>query len=214
MKVLALAVLLVFSSLVSAQRIGEFAPEKPPIVFPSNSWGADIMFGEGGFGLGTFYRVALSKNITGMIDFSVSETKDEREIEYYDPYYGTSFTPYKVNRSLLMPLNFVAQYRLFDESLSENLRPYVMAGLGPTFVVTTPYEEEFFSSFKYAKIHYGAGGYVGFGAYFGESTSNLVGINVRYYYSHLFGNGIENLVGQFRKDFGQFFLSLNVGIMY
>lgn len=214
MKVLTIAAIIFFAGFVSAQQIGEFAPDKPPIVFPANSWGADIMFGEGGFGLGTFYRLAMSKNVTGIIDFSISETKDEREIEYYDPYFGTTFTPYKINRSFLMPLNFGAQYRLFDDALSDNLRPYLMAGAGPTFVVTTPYEEEFFSSFKYAKVHYAAGGFVGFGAYFGESTSNLVGINVRYFYTHLFGTGIENLKGNFRKNFGQFFLSLNIGIMY
>ena len=41
---------------INAQRIGKMAPEKPPEVFPENSWGMDIMFGEGGFGLGTFLR--------------------------------------------------------------------------------------------------------------------------------------------------------------
>ncbi|RJQ63994.1 MAG: hypothetical protein C4517_03375 [Stygiobacter sp.] len=214
MKVYTAAALLLFSSLLMAQQIGQFAPDKAPISFPSNSWGADIMFGEGGFGLGTFYKRAITKEITGFVDLSISEKKDDREIEYYDPYYGTSYSPFKVNRSLLMPLNFGAQIRLFDEVLSENLRPYVMAGVGPTFVITTPYEEEFFSSFKHAKMHYAAGGYVGFGAYFGESTSNLIGINVRYYYTHLFGGGIENLVGQFRNNFGHFYLSLNVGVMY
>ncbi|OGU64654.1 MAG: hypothetical protein A2499_01775 [Stygiobacter sp. RIFOXYC12_FULL_38_8] len=214
MKVIIAAALLLLSSFLMAQQIGQFAPDKAPISFPSNSWGADIMFGEGGFGLGTFYKRAITKEITGFVDLSISETKDDREIEYYDPYYGTSYSPFKVNRSLLMPLNFGAQIRLFDEVLSENLRPYVMAGVGPTFVITTPYEEEFFSSFKHAKMHYAAGGYVGFGAYFGESTSNLIGINVRYYYTHLFGGGIENLVGQFRNNFGHFYLSLNVGVMY
>ena len=141
MKVIIAAALLLLSSFLMAQQIGQFAPDKAPISFPSNSWGADIMFGEGGFGLGTFYKRAITKEITGFVDLSISET-------------------------------------------------------------------------KHAKRHYAAGGYVGFGAYFGESTSNLIGINVRYYYTHLFGGGIENLVGQFRNNFGHFYLSLNVGVMY
>lgn len=214
MKVFTVLMLLLFSSFMMAQRIGEFAPEKPPISFPSNSWGADVMFGEGGFGLGTFLRKSFSKNLTGVIDFSISETKDEREIEYYDPYYGTTYTPYKQNRAFLMPVNVGVQVRLFDEALADNLRPYVTAGVGPTFVVTTPYEDEFFSSFKRAKMQYGANGYIGFGAYFGESTSNLIGLNVRYSHTEVFGDGIENLVGQVRKRFGQFYLSLSIGIMY
>lgn len=214
MKGFLLSVFILISGTIFGQKIGEFAPDKEPAVFPNNSWGADIMFGEGGFGLGTFYRHTLDKDLTGFIDFSISETKDEREFEYYDPYFGISYTPFKVDRSFLLPLNFGVQYRLFSESLTDNLRPYIAAGIGPTFVVTTPYEQEFFTSFKWAKMHYGAGGYIGFGGYFGESKSNLVGINVRYYYTEVFGDGIQNLVGQFRKHFGHFYLSLNVGIMY
>lgn len=197
-----------------AQRIGELAPPKPPEIFPDNSWGVDLMFGEGGFGLGTFYRRTFSLNLSGFIDLSISETKDEREMEYYDPWYGITYSPNKANRAFLLPVTFGIQYRLFDEALTENLRPYLTAGVGPTFVVSTPYEEEFFSSFKYAKLHTGFGGYIGFGANMGTSKSNLVGLNVRYYYTHLFGDGVENMIGTLRKEFGQFSLSLNVGIMY
>jgi len=214
MKVLFTAIVLIISIQVFPQRLGKLAPEKEPEMFPSNSWGADIMFGEGGFGFGTFYRKTFNLNLSGFVDFSISETKDDREIDYYDPYFGTTFTPYKVNRAFSMPINFGLQYRLFTESLTDNLRPYISAGVGPTFIVTTPYEEEFFNAFKWAKMHYGAGGYIGFGGYFGESKKNLVGINVRYYYTHIFGDGIENLIYQYRKSFGSFFISLSLGTMY
>jgi hypothetical protein len=199
---------------ISGQRIGEMAPPKPPEIFPNNSWGVDLMFGEGGFGLGTFYRRNFTLNLSGFVDFSISETKDEREIEYYDPYFGVSYSPYKVNRAFLLPVTFGLQYRLFAEELTDNLRPYITAGVGPTFVISTPYEEEFFTSFKYAKLHTGVGGYIGFGANIGISKTNLVGLNVRYYYTHLFGDGVENIIQNYRKEFGQFSLSLNVGLMY
>jgi len=64
-------------SFINPQGIGELAPEKAPEVFPNNVFGMDIMFSEGGFGLGTFYRRQLSQTITGFADFSISEAKDE-----------------------------------------------------------------------------------------------------------------------------------------
>ncbi len=198
---------------LSAQRIGEMAPEKSPEVFPPNSWGMDLMFGEGGFGLGTFLRKSFSLDVTGFVDFSVSEQKDQREIEYYD-IFGNPYVYNKQNRVFLLPLDVGIQYRMFTYSLTDSFRPYIVAGVGPTFVVTTPYEREFFNAFGYAKVHYAAGGYVGLGANIGSSRSSLVGLNVRYYYSHLFDGGVENLIGHFQKDLGGIYLSLNLGIMY
>lgn len=213
MKVFLIFLLFLPFGLTSAQKIGEFAPEKPPEVFPNNTWGVDIMFGEGGFGLGTFYRRSLSKDLTGFIDFSVSETKDDKEVTYID-YYGNQFTPDKVNRAFLLPLNFGIQHRLFAESLTENLRPYIMVGIGPSILLTTPYEQEFFKSFGDAKAHFSIGGYIGFGANIGTSKSNLICLNVRYYYNQILGDGIELMTNNFDKSFGQFALMLTIGVMY
>jgi hypothetical protein len=212
-KVLVFIFLILPFTMIEAQRIGTLAPEKDPEIFPANSWGADLMFGEGGFGLGTFYRRAITRDITGFVDLSFSESKDDREVEYVD-WWGNIYVIGKVNRVFLLPLNFGIQYRLFSESLTENLRPYITAGVGPTFVITTPYELEFFESFGKAKNHYALGGYVGLGANIGSSKSNLIGLNVRYYYIHMFDEGVENLIDRFRKNFGHVYLTLNVGIMY
>jgi len=213
MKVLMILLLIVPFGLSSAQKIGELAPERPPEIFPNNAWGVDVMFTEGGFGLGTFLRKSLATDLTGFVDFSISETKDEREVTYID-YFGNSYTPDKVNRSFQLPLNFGVQYRMFSESLTDNLRPYLAAGVGPTLIITTPYDKEFFNAFGFAQTKYAIGGYVGFGANMGTSKSNLIGLNVRYYYTYVFGNGIENITNVFRKNFGQFALTLTVGIMY
>lgn len=199
---------------INAQKIGELAPEKAPEQFPPNSWGVDIMFGEGGFGFGTFYRKNLNLNTTAFIDLSISESKDEREFEYVDPFTGIPFTIGKKNRVFLVPINLGLQYRLFAEEITDNLRPYVSAGVGPTIVLTTPYEKEFFTAFSDTRAKYTVGGYVGFGANFGISKSNLIGLNLRYYIIHLFDEGVENLHGSFRKDIGSFFLTINIGIMY
>lgn len=213
MKVFLVFLLLLPTGFVSAQKIGEMAPEKPPEIFPENSWGVDLMFTEGGFGLGTFYRRSFGQNLTGFVDFSISETKDDREINYVD-YWGNSFTPNKVNRAFMLPLNFGIQYRLFSDVLTENLRPHVSIGVGPTILLTTPYDEEFFSSFGRAKANYAIGGYLGFGANMGSSKSNLIGLNVRYYYTQLLGDGVELMTNSFKKSFGQFTLMLTIGIMY
>lgn len=211
---LKISFMLIFIALsVNAQEIGKLAPERQEDQFPSNSWGVDLMFGEGGFGIGTFFRKDFAGDLTGFIDISFSESKDEREFQYVD-FFGNTFTIGKVNRVFIIPMNVGLQYRLFQESLTSTLRPYVNFGLGPTLVITTPYEKEFFSAFGEAESRIAAGAYVGLGANFGSSKSNLVGVNFRYYYIHLFGDGVENLEDKFRNNLAHFYLTINIGIMY
>ena len=195
------------------QKIGELAPEKPPTEFPSNAWGADLMFSDGGFGVGTFLRKSFSIKVKGFIDISFSESKNEREFEYYD-YYGRPIVVGKENRVFFIPLNFGIQYRLFERELSDNLRPYISVGVGPTFSISTPYNKEFFSSFSNAQFHLAAGGYIGFGADFGLSKNNLLGLNMRYYYSKFITEGVEHMKGQIKNEIGGFYITLNIGMMY
>ena len=109
MKYLIIAAILIIPSLnIKAQGIGELAPDKVSIVFPKNAFGMDLIFSEGGFGLGTFYRRAVSDEITLFTDFSMSEAKDPQEFTYID-YFGQTETPGKVNRAFLLPLNFGIQ---------------------------------------------------------------------------------------------------------
>ncbi len=209
---LTLLIIIPFAS-INSQGIGELAPEKPLEVFPDNTWGMDIMFGEAGFGLGGFYRKQLSMKWTVFADLSISEAKDDREFEYYD-IFGQSFIIGKKNRVFAIPINLGLQYRLFENVIYDNLRPYINFGVGPTFVLTTPYEEEFFSAFSYAQTKTALGGYLGFGANFGLDKSSLIGLNFRYYYTHFFDEGVESLYGRYRKDIGSFFVTLNIGLMY
>jgi hypothetical protein len=196
-----------------AQGIGELAPDKPPEVFPPNVWGFDLLIGESGFGFGGFYRKQLNIKFTLFADLSISEAKDDREIEYVD-IFGQTFTIGKKNRVFQIPLTFGAQYRLFENELADNLRPYINAGVGPTLALTTPYSEEFFNAFGKAQTHFGVGGYVGFGANFGLDQSNLIGLNIRYYYTHFINDGVEILEGRFKEHINGFFISLNFGFMY
>lgn len=204
---------IILSVEIFSQRIGKTIVEKPAEDFPNNSYGLDLMFGEGGFGLGTFYRYSFNNNFTGFVDFSISESKDQREFEYVD-YWGQSIVIGKKNRVLTLPINFGIQYRLFRNDITDNLRPYLSFAIGPDFVISTPYEMEFFSSFKKARNKLALGGYIGLGADFGLSKSNLVGLNFRYSYSHLFDKGVENLYGKFRKNLSAFYVILNIGLMF
>jgi hypothetical protein len=195
------------------QGIGQLAPPKPLEKFPKNAFGMDIMFGDAGFGLGTFFRKQLSVKWTVFLDLSFSETKDEREFEYID-YYGNVFSVGKKNRVFQVPLNVGMQYRLFENIVADNLRPYICLGAGPALLITTPYAEEFFNSFGKAQTKYAVGGYAGFGADFGLDKSSLVGINFRYYYSELLGDGVESLEGRKKKNIQSFFITLKLGLMY
>ena len=201
------------TSFLIAQEIGELVPPKPPLEFPSNALGFDLLIGESGFGFGGFYRRQLSTKFTVFGDVSISEAKDEREIEYVDPY-GQTFTVGKQNRVFQIPFTLGAQFRLFENELTDNLRPYINAGFGPTIALTTPYEEEFFRAFSYSQTHYAVGGYAGFGANFGLDQKSLIGINVRYYYTKFIDEGVEILKGKYKNQLSGFYITLNFGFMY
>ena len=212
-KIIVTLILLIPLLNINSQSIGELAPPKKPIAFPPNAWGFDIMIGESGFGFGGFYRHQLNEVITLFSDISFSESKDDREFEFIDVF-GNSFTVGKKNRIFQVPLNFGAQYRFFKDELADNLRPYINAGVGPALIITTPYSKEFFNAFSDAQFKLAAGGYVGFGANFGIDTSNLIGLNFRYYYIKFFDEGVESLEGRVKKSIGGFFVTINFGFMY
>ncbi len=199
-----------------------------------NAWGVDILISNGGFGLGTFYRREFNDEWFGFASLSISESKDEREVEQFDYYTGQSYIPGKLNRFLILPLMFGIQHRLFKEEITDNFRPYINAGMGPTMIYVTPFTDisgpdsalqleqvDFFKALGRGQPHYTVGGFIGFGANFGTEKSNLFGVNFRYYFTYLFGKGLPSLynattgaVSATKKDFGGFFITLNVGMAY
>ena len=200
-----------------------------------NAWGLDILVSNDGFGLGTFYRRAFTEDLSGFGMFSISESKDDREFEQFDPYYQVSYVPGKLQRFLVMPLTFGIQYRLFREDITDNFRPFVNVGAGPTMIFSAPFADitrtvdgtvqatqvEFFKSLGRGQAHYTASAFVGVGANFGSEKANVFGVNFRYYFTYLFGDGLPSLyninTGELtatKKDFGGFFITLNVGMAY
>jgi hypothetical protein len=183
-----------------------------------HAWGIDVMLSGNGFGLGGFYRQEYSRDLFGTASFSISDSKDDNEVEYVD-YFGQTYVPNKLNRFLMMPLYFGVQYRLFADDITDTFRPYVNAGAGPTLILSSPYDREYFNALHYARAHYTAGGYVGFGAYFGSDKGSLMGVNFRYYYIPVPG-GLDSMIDPTsntitkKSDFGGFFITINIGSIY
>ena len=173
----------------------------------------------------------MTDEISLMLNFAISDVKDETEFEQYD-YYGNSFVPGKKNRLLMIPLTASVQYRLFKDDIVDNFRPFINAGFGPTMVFVAPYAHpttyyyqdgtynytdpgkiDFFTSLKYGKMRYTLGGYIGAGAYFGMEKGTLTGLSVKYFYAQ-FPDGIEVMYGGFVKNFGGLFITLSFGSMF
>ena len=185
-------------------------PQKPysPRLF-ANGLGIDLIVSLNGYGLGTFYRHEYSDDFSTTIDFSISESKDEDEIELVD-YYGNRFTPGKVNRFLLMPLMFGVEKRFFQDEIMDNFRPYLDAAVGPTMLFVFPYELEYFNALGKGHPKYTFSGYIGIGSYFGAERSSLFGMNIRYYFIPYPG-GIESLKNVYKKQFGGLYITMSFG---
>ena len=214
-----------------------FTPANPNLIQKTsykpflNAWGIDIMLSNNGFGAGGFWRREFSDEFSGFIQLAISDVKDDGEVEYFNQYTGQSYTPGKINRLLLLPITFGAQYRLFKDDIVDNFRPYLSAGLGPSLILVAPYSHptqiegpdgsmftyydqiDFFTSLKKGQFKYALGGYIGAGAYFGLDKGTLTGVSIRYYYVP-YQPGIESLQGVKLKKFGGFYITLNFGSLY
>jgi hypothetical protein len=202
-----------------------------------NAWGLDVLISNDGFGLGGFYRREFSPDLYGFVSLSISESKDGREVERIDPFTQTTLVPGKLNRFLVLPLMVGIQHRLFREDITDTFRPYINAGVGPTMIYASPFTEftqtplglavrqvEFFKSLGKGQPHYTASAFIGAGANFGSDSRNLFGLNFRYYFTYLFGEGLPSLydtgssrygeIAARKKDFGGFFITLNLGLVY
>ena len=187
--------------------------DRPLPGIPRNSWGIDLLVSTNGFGLGSFYRHEYSEELSGFVDFSISEAKDDDEKDFFDIYTGQRVTPGKVNRFLVMPLFVGLQKRLFKDDIMDNFRPYINAAVGPSMIYVFPNNDDYFVALGKGQLKYTAGGYVGIGAFFGDEHASLLGLNIRYYYLPYF-SGLESLQGVNKTQFGGFFITMNFGSVW
>lgn len=174
--------------------------------------GANVLFSQSGFGLGFFYQYPFSDILWGFVDLGISGARTTSEFEtIYDPWTGRFLVPGKVNRLYNLPLTFGIIHRVFAESIGETFRPFVMAGAGPALIVSTPYEYEFFQSWKYAHGYIRPATFIGVGAFIGPASQGNVAFQVRYYYIPFGDSGLESIQGLPIRDFGGVFLALAIG---
>lgn len=175
----------------------------------------EVLVSNNGIGLGSSYRLKYSPTLYGFTNFFVSEATDDREIVLTD-YYGNTFYPGKVNRFLLLPLMVGCEYRIFSESIVDNFRPFINGAVGPMLIVSSPAQDEFFTSLKKAKAHFSFGGFVGIGTYWGINNETLFGISIKYLLAS-YPQGIVSLENPYTNqklklnEFGGFYITLNVG---
>jgi len=188
----------------------------PDTAEKTNALGLDIMLGTNGFGMGFFFKQAITSTLSWTFTISGSEAKapNEQDITYYDPIYGwQKIVLGKVNQLFVFPAMVGIQYRLFKDDLSGSFRPYLSAGAGPNAIFAAPYDQPFGWSMSHGKGYFGAGGYFGIGAYFGLDPGSLLGISARYYVLPM-THGIESLQGEPMANFNTFFITFNIATQY
>ncbi len=179
-----------------------------------DSYGIDVLFSNSGFGFGTFYQRSFSRTLAGFVNlgFTGSRNRDELDRLVEDPDNPGQYllrVPGKVNRLYTMPLMVGLRYRLLQQVLVDNVRPYANIGVGPSLVAALPYDESLIPSIGDADLYIRPGGFIGVGVEVGGNRP-ILGVNIRYYYIP-FKRGLESIAGYPIHDFGGLFLTANVG---
>jgi hypothetical protein len=185
----------------------------------SSGWGGDFLLSDSGFGIGFFFHTFITEELLAYASLYISGARNSDEFEDRDNS-GYWTVRNKINRLYKFPLMFGLQQFLFKGSISESLQPYITAGVGPTFILSTPYTYNripngevmnWFESFNYSEWNTKMGGFVGIGAYFGSLSKSVLGFNIKYYYVPFGDNGLESIIGLPITNFGGIFLSLSIG---
>jgi hypothetical protein len=185
--------------------------EKSIEKFYNSAWGFNIMASDNGFGFGGFYKKNYTDRLSAAIEISVSEGKDDRELEYID-YFGYTYTPNKKTRVIMLPIMLSAEYRIFRNDIIDSFRPYITAGAGPVFLFTSPFNKDFFEAIPLYHTRYTAGGYIGIGCDFGADKNTLTGVNISYHYIP-YPKGIEVMENTLKKSFSGLYITLYFGLM-
>jgi hypothetical protein len=105
--------------------------------------------------------------------------RDSKQMDFYDANYGVPYSINKQNNAYLFDMMLTVKKRLFRETISEELRPFFSAGVGPTYGMNFPES----SSNLYPKqdeYRWTMGGFIGAGADFGVKSSHMVTVRAQY----------------------------------
>ncbi len=138
--VLSLIFLLTFS--VFSEGRAQYIEREP---LHGNEYGAGITIAMSGIGLGGFYRFALPSyiHVGAELDFYIM--RDQKEFTYYDYYFGYPRQVNSFNRLFIVPMSVELKKRLFQNSVEDDFRPYLIGTGGVTFAMNFPKNDEEFS---------------------------------------------------------------------
>lgn len=96
-----------------------------------------------GLGLGGTYRFPLPNYSHIGINLEFFVMRDDKEVEFYDPYFGYPVKLNNPNRLFLIPANVELKKRLFTNSIEDNFRPHLMLQVGGVYGMNFPREDAF-----------------------------------------------------------------------
>lgn len=179
--------------------------------------GFDLIFSTYGFGGGMFWRAELNNEFVFISDFFISGIRKSDELERFNQTSGQSFIPFKVNRLFTIPFSFGIQYFPFNDQIISTLKPFISAGAGFSFIVSTPYDRSFFNAFGYGEYYTRPAFSLSIGADFGNKKKSLSVFQIRYISIPFGGNGLQSLDAKVEDpitNFGGVFLDLRIGLNY
>ena len=189
----------------------------------SSAYGLDITLTEAGFGFGGFFNEYISNDLLVFASLYITGARNSDEFEMWDVYNQRYQVQNKINRLFRFPLTFGLQYFMFQDKMSESLQPYISAGIGPTFIISTPYTVDripngevvgWFASFNEADLYTKLGGFIGVGANIGNIANSILSVHIKYYYVPFGENGLESVIGLPITNFGGVFLGLSFGTTF
>lgn len=195
--------------------ISEVEPLTPLGFGIRNGIGLRVQLNNFGFGVGGEYRRVLAPFTTGIVEFQITNLKDDGE-QTFQNLWGYTVIPNKYNRIIAFPLTVGLNRRLFAHSLNDDFRLFVQAsaGIAPAYVYPY-YDHDFFTGWDaygfriqglagYAdQPHYdmfqgwgegyftlGSTGLLSIGADLGGDFGNLQSIRIGYSFYH-YASGIQ-----------------------
>jgi hypothetical protein len=178
----------------------------------TRGFGGQILLNNSGFGLGGYYSIFLGRDVTFVVEMSLSTAKDEREVAFFDRF-GRKDLPNKANYLLAIPIHLGIERRLFRSVIEDNFRPFFHVSAGPTIGWKYPYfldsngngtldpnEKTYdaLTSLPKGSIELGFGGAIALGAHFGGTSGVSQSVRVGYSFTY-FLDRIELLERTIRK---------------
>ncbi len=196
--------------------------------------GFEVILTNSGFGLGGYYKHAVSPASSLFAEVSFAPGKDEREFKFSN--YFRSTIPNKANYLLIAPVQIGVQRRLFRNEIENNFRPFLQLGAGPSFGWEYPYfrdcnddgrfdsntpcesggnEKSYdaITALPKGALRVGFGGSLFVGAHFGRSRRAVQSVRVGYTFSY-FGRAIQLLEKDVQGSAQHYFGTPSVGLLF